>query len=246
MATVCAGSMALMNAGVPLQKPVAGLAMGLVTKYNESNPYQLDDYRILTDILGIEDYLGDMDMKLAWTRQGITAIQADIKTVGIPMKVISEAIEGASTAKSKILSIMNDCINKPQQTQKYCWPVVDTVTIEPGQRHRFLGHGGMNLKKIFLETGAQLTQIDDTKYRIFAPSQSAMDEAMEMITNQIKEDDIPKLNFGEIYTATIVDILEAGILVKLYESQTPTFIHKSQLSDAKVIYKKKKTKIKRM
>nr|CAI5850273.1 unnamed protein product [Callosobruchus analis] len=106
MATVCGGSLALMDAGVPLTSPAAGVAIGLVTRYNE--------YQILTDILGIEDYMGDMDFKIAGTRKGITALQADIKIPGLPLKIVMESLQKAVDAKSSILSIMHDCIDKPR------------------------------------------------------------------------------------------------------------------------------------
>lgn len=234
MATVCAGTLALLDAGVPIKESAAGVAMGLVTKYAPNDPYELTEYRILTDILGIEDYLGDMDLKVAATQQGVTAIQADIKTYGIPMKVIYEALSQAMTAKRKILKIMADCIQKPHTQTKYCWPVSDKLTIEPNQRMRLIGPGGLNLKRIFAETGVQFTQLDDITFNVFAPSQSAMDEAMEIVKNIVKKDTVPNFEFGAIYAATIVEIRDIGVLVKLYDSQTPTLIHVSQLDARKV------------
>lgn len=257
MATVCGGSLALMDAGVPIKEAVAGVAIGLVTKYDSGNPNELEDYRLLTDILvslavllvhtkmgrlieynrilqGIEDYLGDMDMKIAGTKVGITAFQADIKTHGIPMKVVTESFERAITAKAKILSIMNECLAQPRSVEKSCWPVTSELTIQPNQRSQLLGPGGINLKKIFVETGAHLTQIDESKYNIFAPSKSALDETMCLIKDILKPVKAPELEFGGIYTATIVEVRDVGILVKLYDSMQPTLIHISQLDNRKV------------
>lgn len=234
MATVCAGTLALLDAGVPITQPAAGVAIGLVTKYKDDDPFKLEEYKIITDILGIEDYLGDMDMKVAATKDGVTAIQADIKTYGIPLKVVDEALGRAMTARTKILKIMSDRISIPSQRHKYCWPVVDQITVEPGHRSTFVGQGGMNLKKVYLETGCQLSQIDEKTFNIFAPSQSAMDEAMDMIKNIMKKEEIPKFEFGAIYTAKIVNILDSGIMVKLYESQKPTMIGTHQLDNRKV------------
>lgn len=234
MATVCAGTLALLDAGVPIKASAVGVAIGLVTKYAENDPYKLEDYRILTDILGIEDYLGDMDMKVAVTKQGITAIQADIKTVGLTLKVVNEALERAMTAKRDILKIMADCIERPHSVTKHCWPVSDKLTIEPDQRMRLIGPGGMNLKRIFAETGAQFTQVDEATFNVFAPSQSAMDEAMETVKGLLKKENVPILEFGAIYSATIAEIRDIGVFVKLYESQTPTLIHVSQLDTRKV------------
>lgn len=234
MATVCAGTMALLDAGVPIKASAAGVAIGLVTKYAPDDPYKLEDYRILTDILGIEDYLGDMDLKVAATKQGVTAIQADIKTYGIPIKVINESLERAMSAKRNILKIMAACIQVPQKETKHSWPVSDKLTIEPEQRMRLLGPGGLNLKRIFAETGTQFTQVNEATFNIFAPSQSAMDEAMEIVRGLLKKDVVPKLEFGAIYEAQIVEIRNIGVLVKLYETQTPSLIHVSQLDARKV------------
>lgn len=114
MATVCGGSLALMDAGVPVSNAAAGVAIGLVTKYEGSDTKHMSDYRILTDILGIEDYLGDMDMKVAGTKKGFTAIQADIKIPGIPLKVVMESLQKATDAKGKILEIMSESIKEPR------------------------------------------------------------------------------------------------------------------------------------
>lgn len=236
MATVCAGSMALLDAGVPIASSVAGVAIGLVTKYLQNDPYKLEDYRLLTDILGIEDYLGDMDMKVAATKQGLTAIQADIKTYGIPIKVINEALERAMTAKRNILKIMADCIEMPHTVTRQSWPVSDKLKIEPEQRMRLIGPGGMHLKRIFAETGVQFTQIDEATFNVFAPSQSAMDEAMEMVKILMKKDNAPNLEFGAIYSASIVEIRDIGVFVKLYDTHTPTLVHVSQLDARKVCF----------
>lgn len=114
MASVCGGSLALMDAGVPVSAPAAGVAIGLVTRYENNDTKHMQDYRILTDILGIEDYMGDMDMKVAGTRKGFTAIQADLKIPGIPLKLVMESLQKATDAKSKILDIMADTIREPR------------------------------------------------------------------------------------------------------------------------------------
>lgn len=257
MATVCAGSLALLDAGVPLAEPAAGVAIGLVTKYSENDPHEISDFRILTDILvsinveiyfkyfyiiigfifihqGIEDYLGDMDMKVAGTKKGMTAIQADIKTSGISMKIISEAVQRANIAKLKILDKMSDCILLPRTNRKECWPVTENLIIEPSQRASLIGPGGINIRKLFVETGAHLTQVDDTKFSIFAPSESAMNEVKEHIHDLLKVNETPNLEFGAIYTAKIVEIRDSGLMVTLYPTMKPALIHMSQLSNRKV------------
>ncbi|XP_031618625.1 polyribonucleotide nucleotidyltransferase 1, mitochondrial [Contarinia nasturtii] len=234
MATVCAGTMALMDAGVPISSPAAGVAMGLVTKYNPENPTELTDYRILTDILGIEDYLGDMDMKVAATKEGLTAIQADIKTHGVPRLIITKAIEQSIKAKNKILHIMQNCISAPRSSRKECWPVTKELKIDPNQRSQLIGPGGMNLKKIFLETGVHLSETEPNTYNIFAPSPMSLNEAEEMIKEQLTSKNKPNFEFGGIYAAKIVEMKENGVMVKMYDEMNPTFIHVAQLDSRRV------------
>uniref|UniRef100_A0A1B0GPF7 polyribonucleotide nucleotidyltransferase n=1 Tax=Phlebotomus papatasi TaxID=29031 RepID=A0A1B0GPF7_PHLPP len=234
MASVCAGSLALMDAGVPLSAPAAGVAIGLVTKCQD--PKHLEDYKLLTDLLGIEDYMGDMDMKVAGTRKGITALQADIKIPGLPLKVVMEALQKATDAKSKILDIMKLTISESRRVKKDSWPVSDKITVEPHQRSKLIGPGGVNLKKIYLETGAQLTADSETTFTLFAPSQSAMDEAREMIEVFLKFDRVPDLEFGAIYTAKIVDVKDIGVMVTLYPSMPPALLHNSQLDQRKIAH----------
>lgn len=236
MATVCGGSLALMDAGVPIAAPVAGVAIGLVTRCEENDTKHLQDYRILTDLLGIEDYMGDMDMKLAGTRKGITAIQTDLKLPGIPLKIVMESLQKGVEAKSRILDIMNDTIATPRRTKKECWPVSDRITIEPRQRMKLVGAGGMNLKRILVQTGAQVNQEDESTFVIFAPSQESMDETRVVVKELLKEDRVPDLEFGGIYTAKIAELKDIGALVTLYPSMPPSLLHNSQLDHRKVAH----------
>lgn len=184
---------------------------------------------------GIEDYMGDMDMKVAGTRKGFTAIQADLKIPGIPLKVVMESLQKATDAKSKVLEIMEKCISKPHVVRKDCWPVSDRLSVEPHQRQRIIGPGGMNIKKLYQETGVQLTQMDETSFTIFAPSQAAMDEAKEQVDELLKSDRVPDLEFGGIYTGKIVEIKDIGVLLTLYPSMPPALLHNSQLDQRKVL-----------
>ncbi|XP_014094540.3 polyribonucleotide nucleotidyltransferase 1, mitochondrial [Bactrocera oleae] len=236
MASVCGGSMALMDAGVPVTAPAAGVAIGLVTKYENNDTKHMSDYRILTDILGIEDYMGDMDMKVAGTRKGFTAIQADLKIPGIPLKIVMEALQKATDAKGRILDIMGAVIREHRKYPKECWPVTERITIEPHQRGQLIGPGGINLKRIYLETGATLTAEDETSYSIFAPSQAAMDEAKEHIDALLVKERIPDLEFGGIYAAKITEIRDTGVLVILYPSMPPALLHNSQLDQRKIAH----------
>lgn len=236
MATVCAGSMALMDAGVPILAPAAGVAMGLVTKYNENDTKHIEDYRILTDQLGIEDYMGDMDMKVAGTKKGITSIQTDVKIPGLPLKIVNESLQKASEAKSQIIDIMNQCIVAPRLGKKDSWPVSEKMTVDAQKRMKIIGTGGVHVKQIFLETGVQINTLDEATFELFAPSQSAMDEAKEIIEKLLSKERVPELDFGGIYTARITELREIGVMVTLYPSMPPTLLHNSQLDQRKVAH----------
>lgn len=179
--------------------------------------------------------MGDMDMKVAGTRKGFTAIQADLKIPGIPLKVVMESLQKAIDAKSKVLDIMDTCISSPHTLRKDCWPVTDRLTVEPHQRQRIIGPGGMNIKKLYQETGVQMTATDETSFTMFAPSQAAMDESKEHVDNLLKSDRVPDLEFGGIYTGKIVEIKDIGVLLTLYPSMPPALLHNSQLDQRKVI-----------
>lgn len=186
--------------------------------------------------MGIEDYMGDMDMKVAGTRKGITAIQTDLKLPGVPLKVIMESMQKAVEAKSKILDIMHEAISKPRIEKKECWPVTHRISVEPHQRMKLIGPGGMNAKRILIQTGAQLTQVDETTFSIFAPSQNSLDEACVMIKEFLDVDKVPDLEFGAIYTAKILELKDIGVMVSLYPSMPATLLHNSQLDQRKVAH----------
>lgn len=236
MATVCAGSMALMDAGVPILAPAAGVAMGLVTTFKDEDSKHIKDYRILTDQLGIEDYMGDMDMKVAGTKKGFTSIQTDIKIPGLPLKIVNEAVQKAHDAKNRIIDIMNDCINAPRLGKKDSWPVSETMIVDPVKRSKIIGPGGLHVKQIFLQTGVQLNQIDEGSFELFAPSKSAMEEAKEFIDKLLAKERVPELDFGGIYTARIVELRDIGVMVTLYPSMPPALLHNSQLDQRKVAH----------
>ncbi|KAE8601119.1 hypothetical protein XENTR_v10013537 [Xenopus tropicalis] len=234
MASACGGSLALMDAGVPISAAVAGVAIGLITKYSPDKNGEIQDYRLLTDILGIEDYNGDMDFKMAGTSKGITALQADIKIPGLPLKIVMEAIQQATVAKKEIIQIMNKVISKPRPSKKENSPVTETVQVPLSKRMRFVGPGGYNLKKIQAETGVTVSQIDEETFSVFAPTPSAMHEAREFINEICKDDQEQQLEFGAVYTATITEIRDIGVMVKLYPNMTPVLLHNSQLDHRKI------------
>lgn len=235
MATVCGGSLALLDAGIPISSAAAGVAIGLVTKYDASST-NIEEYKILTDILGIEDYFGDMDFKIAGTKRGFTALQADIKIPGVPLKIVMECLQQATRAKLEIIKIMNQVIRAPRSPRKDKMPVVDNLEVPIHQRGKFLGIGGMNLKKIFLETGVHIYPHDEKTYSIFAPNEDAMTEAKEMIEAILKKDREPTLEFGAIYTARIVEIRETGVMVTLYSNMIPALLPISQLDQRRILH----------
>ncbi|XP_041353446.1 polyribonucleotide nucleotidyltransferase 1, mitochondrial-like [Gigantopelta aegis] len=233
MASVCAGSLALMDAGVPVSDAAAGVAIGLVSRPDPDDSSEIQ-YKLMTDILGIEDYMGDMDFKMAGTKKGITALQADIKLEGLPQRVIMEAVKQASDAKNEILKIMSEVIMNPRDQMKDCGPVSEKLDIPIAKRSRFLGVGGYNLRKITGETGVRVTPVDETSYEIFAPNQQAMDEAKEIIEEILSTEKEPELEFGAIYTGRIVEIRDIGVMVQLHPKLQPVLLHNSQLDQRKV------------
>ncbi|XP_051284882.1 polyribonucleotide nucleotidyltransferase 1, mitochondrial [Dicentrarchus labrax] len=234
MASACGGSLALMDAGVPISSAVAGVAVGLISKASPEKPAEIQDYRLLTDILGIEDYLGDMDFKLAGTNKGITALQADVKIPGLPLKVVMEAIQQATVAKREILAIMSKCIAKPRETRKENGPVVENVRVPVSKRARFVGPGGYNLRRLQAQTGVTISQVDEETFSVFAPTPGAMSEAQDFITDICKDDQEMQLEFGAIYTATITDIRDIGVMVKLYPNMSAVLLHNSQLDHKRI------------
>ncbi|XP_069568381.1 polyribonucleotide nucleotidyltransferase 1, mitochondrial [Brachyistius frenatus] len=234
MASACGGSLALMDAGVPISSAVAGVAIGLISKAKPETPAEIEDYRLLTDILGIEDYLGDMDFKLAGTNKGITALQADVKIPGLPLRIVMEAIQQATVAKREILGIMNKCIVKPRESRKENGPVVENVRVPVSRRARFVGPGGYNLRRLQAQTGVTISQVDEETFSVFAPTPGAMNEAQEFISEICKDDQELQLEFGAIYTATITEIRDIGVMVKLYPNMSAVLLHNSQLDHKRI------------
>ncbi|MGH0161183.1 UNVERIFIED_CONTAM: hypothetical protein FKN15_054627 [Acipenser sinensis] len=210
MASACGGSLALMDAGVPISSAVAGVAIGLISKPNPEHPSEIQDYRLLTDIL------------------------ADVKIPGLPLKIVMEAIQQATVAKKEILGIMNKAIAKPRPTRKENGPVMETVCVPISKRARFVGPGGYNLRKLQAETGVTISQVDEETFSVFAPTPSAMHEAQEFISEICKDDQEQQLEFGAVYTATITEIRDIGVMVKLYPNMSAVLLHNSQLDQKRI------------
>lgn len=247
MASVCAGSMSLMDAGVKIKEHVAGVAIGLIgsdltdghSKQDEQCPV------VLTDILGFEDYIGDMDFKIAGTKRAITALQLDVKPMkGISMSVIQQALQAAHSARSTIISKMNEAIARPRAERKDNHPILKTFHIPVHKIPQFLGFSGLNVKKLMANIGVRISSygsstLDETpiegtplqqdNFVMFAPNQEALREAEEYIENLLAKRREPEFEFNGIYTATIVEIRENGLMVTLYPNMKPTLLPLSQL-----------------
>jgi polyribonucleotide nucleotidyltransferase len=220
MASVCGGSLALMHAGVPIKGAVAGIAMGLVKEG--------DDYVILSDILGDEDHLGDMDFKVAGTERGITGLQMDIKIAGISRKVMAEALEQAKEGRLHILSKMNEVISSPRDEMSPYAPRITSIKIHPDRIRDVIGSGGKTIRSIQERTGATL-DIDDTGIvKIAATSEKATREAIEIVKALTAEATV-----GEIYLGTVAKVAEFGAFVTILPG-VDGLCHISELSEQRV------------
>ena len=222
MATVCAGVMALMDAGVPLKAPVAGISVGLVTEFEGE---QLKRYTTMTDILGSEDHFGDMDFKLCGTRVGVTGFQLDLKLPGISHKILSEAIHQARETRMNILDVMAQTIHEPRKELSQYAPRIETVKIHPDKIGLLIGPGGKTIKGIVAETGAEIDINDDGSVHIYSSNQESLARAKEIITGMTKE-----IEVGETYHGRVVSIKEFGAFVEVLPGKDG-LVHVSELAD---------------
>ncbi|KAH9328275.1 hypothetical protein KI387_000383, partial [Taxus chinensis] len=220
MATVCGGSLALMDAGVPLREHVAGISIGLVTDVDPSTG-DVKDYRILTDILGLEDHLGDMDFKIAGTRKGVTAIQLDIKPAGIPLNILCECLEPALKARTKILDFMNQELKEPREQAKRNSPRIVTVRLNRDHVPRLIAH----LRNIEHETGARIQALFDGTVTILGENQSVLDQAQEKVASIVGRE----IQVGSLYKGVITAVKDFGAFVDL-GGDTEGLLHISQIS----------------
>jgi polyribonucleotide nucleotidyltransferase len=220
MASVCGGSLALMDAGVPIAKPVAGIAMGLIKEQ--------DAYVVLSDIMGDEDYLGDMDFKVAGTKDGITSLQMDIKIKGISNDIMKIALSQAKEGRMHILGIMENTINKAKSQVSEYAPTVETIMIPKDKIREVIGSGGKVIKDICEKSGAKV-EIDDTgKVQVIGTGAKAIAIAVEMINNIIA---VPEV--GALYKGKVVKIADFGAFVN-FMGGTDGLVHISELTDARV------------
>ena len=231
-ATICAGCMSLMAAGVPIKAPVAGIAMGLITSKDEK------DYTILTDIQGMEDHLGDMDFKVGGTRKGICSLQMDIKIKGITKQILKEALAQAKEARMKILDMMEGIIAEPRKEVSKYAPKTEIFKINPDKIKDVIGKGGDMITKIILEAShvnsvndvnaVKVDLADDGTVTIYHMDKDIIDKTREMIENVAREVEI-----GKIYTGKVVDIHDFGCFVRLWEG-CEGLVHVSQLANERV------------
>ena len=226
MASVCGGMLALMDAGIPVKTPVAGISVGLVTESGENG--QLKRYELLTDIIGSEDHFGDMDFKLCGTDAGVTGYQLDLKLPGISHKIIAEAISHAKEARTKILEIMRRSLDKPRpELSKYA-PRIETIKINPEKIGALIGPGGKTIKGIVAETGAEINIEDDGSVHIYATSGESMARAKEIIGGMTRE-----IEIGQTYQGRVVSVKEFGAFVEVFPGRDG-LVHISELADFRV------------
>ncbi|HQH82929.1 MAG TPA: polyribonucleotide nucleotidyltransferase [Syntrophorhabdus sp.] len=226
MATVCSGCLSLMDAGVPIKEPVAGIAMGLVKEG--------DNEIILSDILGDEDHLGDMDFKIAGTRDAITAIQMDIKIKGISKETMQKAVVQGQKGIRTILDAMAQTLEKPRETMSPYAPRIFTIRIKPDKIRDVIGPGGKIIRGIVEQTGVKIDIEDDGMVKIASIDEGSANQAIDIIKKLTKEAEL-----GEIYTGKIKKIIDSGVIVEILPG-VEGYVHVSQLAEG---YVKKATDV---
>ena len=230
MASVCGGSLSMMDAGVPISDIVAGISVGLVARYSEGG--DIDKYVILSDIIGAEDHFGDMDFKICGTRNGITGFQLDLKIPGIPADIARESIQRNHELRMKILDIMSETIEKPREELSPYAPRIESVTIDPEKIGLIIGPGGKTIRRICEVSGAEIDINEDNSGRIniYATSGASMDRAIEEIkamTADIEED--------KLYHGTVRGVKDFGVFVECLPGKEG-LVHVSELADFRVNY----------
>jgi polyribonucleotide nucleotidyltransferase len=225
MATVCGGTLALMDAGVPMIRPVAGISVGICTEYNGE---KISKYQLLTDILGWEDHYCDMDCKIAGTEKGITGFQLDLKLKGLPHALMTETIEKARVARLHILAEMAKTLAEPRKELSKYAPRIEVVRINPEKIGLLIGPGGKNIKRLVEESGCEIDIEDDGTVNIFSVSPEGMKIAVDAITGMTAEAEV-----GKIYRGKVVTIKEFGAFVEFLPGKDG-LVHISELANFRV------------
>jgi polyribonucleotide nucleotidyltransferase len=226
MASVCGGTLALMDAGVPLVRPVAGISVGICTEHDDKDT--ISRYQLLTDIIGWEDAFCDMDCKIAGTEKGITGFQLDLKLRGIPHKLMGEALEKTRVARLHVLTEMAKTIAEPRKEMSKYAPRIVTVKINPEKIGALIGPGGKNIKRIVEESGCEINIEDDGTVNIYSVSEEGMKRAREEIEGMTAEAEI-----GKIYRGKVVTIKEFGAFVEFLPGRDG-LVHISELANFRV------------
>ena len=231
-ATICSGCLSLMAAGVPIKAPVAGIAMGLITSPDGSK------YTILTDIQGLEDHMGDMDFKVAGTREGITALQMDIKIKGVTKEILSEALAQAKKARLEILDVMHDAIEEPRKEVSKYAPKIETFNIDPEKIKDVIGRGGDMITKIILEASNVKTVNDKDAVKVDLEDDGRViiyhtDKDIIAKTRKMIEDVVRVVEEGKVYTGKVVKVEDFGVFVELWPG-CEGLVHVSQLDHKRV------------
>ncbi len=220
MATVCGSSLALMDAGVPIKEPVAGIAMGLIKEG--------DDFSVLSDILGDEDHLGDMDFKVAGTKDGITSLQMDIKITGITFEIMEQALKQAKDGRIHILGEMNKALSKSREDVGKHTPKMVKITVDKKDIATVIGKGGATIREIVEVSGAKVDINDEGEVTVAAPDEESRNKAMQMI-----KDLTAKAELNKIYNGKVMKIMEFGAFVNFLGKQDG-LVHISELADKRV------------
>ena len=220
MATVCGSSLALMDAGVPIKEPVAGIAMGLIKEG--------DDFSVLSDILGDEDHLGDMDFKVAGTKDGITSLQMDIKITGITFEIMEQALKQAKDGRVHILDEMNKALSKSRDDVGKHTPKMEKINVDKKDIATVIGKGGATIREIVEKSGAKVDVNDEGEVTVSAPDKDSRNKAMQMI-----KDLTAKAELNKIYNGKVMKIMEFGAFVNFLGKQDG-LVHISELADKRV------------
>ena len=231
-ATICSGCLSLMAAGVPIKAPVAGIAMGLITSPDGSK------YTILTDIQGLEDHMGDMDFKVAGTREGITALQMDIKIKGVTKEILSEALAQAKKARLEILDVMHEAIAEPRKEVSKYAPKIETFNIDPEKIKDVIGRGGDMITKIILEASNVKTVNDKDAVKVDLEDDGRViiyhtDKDIIAKTRKMIEDVVRVVEEGKVYTGKVVKVEDFGVFVELWPG-CEGLVHVSQLDHKRI------------
>jgi polyribonucleotide nucleotidyltransferase len=221
MAATCSSCLALMDAGVPLKRPVSGIAMGLMIEGDK--PY------IMSDIADAEDFAGDMDFKVTGTTEGITALQMDMKVHGLPVSILKQALEQGKTGRAHILEHMLETIDKPKADLSPYAPRVESMVINPDKIREVIGKGGETINRIISETGAEIDIKDDGTIFIASPDKDSIEAAKEMIAQITAEPEV-----GKIYkNAPVVSVMDFGAFVQIMPGKDG-LVHVSEMSEERV------------